>query len=156
MTTILGIDPGQTSGWCIYDTDARRAVASGQFENADLPYIEQLFDIVVIERPTGYFGSPPAMVECGIVFGMLHERLDQAHEVESLKRHDVKRILSDATHREILVKNDATAWAALKLLHGGEASAKKGGPLHGVKAHERAALAVAVAWGLRQVSPAPT
>jgi hypothetical protein len=34
-------------------------------------------------------------------------------------------------------------WAALLHLHGGEMAAKKGGPLYGVKAHARAALAVA-------------
>jgi predicted secreted protein len=73
--------------------------------------------------------------------------------VLELTRREVKLALSEATQRDVVVTDDATAWAALKLLHG-DLCDKKGGALHGVKAHERAALAVAVAFALRQAKPA--
>ena len=62
---------------------------------------------------------------------------------------ECKKALTEATHREIVVRNDASAWAALLMLHGGEQAAKKGGPLHGCKSHQRAALAAVVAAGAR-------
>jgi hypothetical protein len=76
-----------------------------------------------------------------------------------MTRIEVKKILSAATHGEIIVRNDSTAWAALKLLHGDGCDKKPrrkkgqivdpGGCIGNVKSHERAALAVAVAWWLK-------
>jgi hypothetical protein len=148
---ILGIDPGVTTGWCIYNTVSRAVISHGQFETwlserLRLPH----HHVAVIERPQGYGVTRPQMVDCGYITGRLVERFPGAHE---LTRREVKRILTEATQRDVVVTDDATAWAALKLLHG-EGCDKKGGALHGVRAHERAALAVAVAFALRQAKPA--
>lgn len=151
MTTILGIDPGATSGWCIYDATARTVVASGQFDGFAFPHGGLLgADLCAQERPKGYGPTRPQLVDCGYVAGRLAQQceglwLDRYRE---LTRLEVCRALSDAVHGVIRVRNDATAWAALLELHGGADAAKKGGPLHGVKAHGRAALAVAVACSL--------
>jgi hypothetical protein len=156
MTIVLGIDPGATTGWCAYDATARRTLASGQFPGHEVSAAATLAigdaDCVVIERPKGYGPTRPPVVDCAWVAGRLFERvqrnnIDTTHE---LTRIDVKNALRDATHGEVSVKTDAGVWAALLLLHGGDDAAKKGGPLHGVKSHERAALAVAVAFWITQ------
>jgi len=67
-------------------------------------------------------------------------------------RRTVKRTLTEATQCDVTVKNDATAWAAILLLHGGESASKKGGALYGVRSHSRAALAVAMAWHMSQAA----
>ena len=159
MNLITGIDPGVTTGWCCYDPEAKRVVASGLFKNEhiDIPISWlRVSTNIVIERPQGYGHTRPEMVDCGIVAGQIHERLrlhqPQTHAVvEWLTRREVKKILSEATLRDIVVKDDKSAWAALKLLHG-EGCDKKGGSLYGVKSHGRAALAVAVAWAHRSTS----
>jgi hypothetical protein len=167
---ILGIDPGATSGWCLYDTQHRRAVASGEFPHFnfnDTPIYhvahERACETIVIERPRGYGPTRPQLVDCGYVCGRLIERMESVlcADVEELVRLDVCKILTAAVHDAIRVRNDATAWAALLLLHGGEGAAKKAkvkkgvtvepaGSLGIVTGHARAALAVAVAWSLRQ------
>ena len=150
---VFALDPGATTGWVIYDTEARRAIESGCFPGSEWP--KQLMalcwgaDVRVIERPMGYGATRPQVVDCAWVAGILTGSMRQGGlEVHEMKRHEIKVILSDATLRDIVVKNDATAWAAILMLHGGEQAAKKGGPLHGVKSHGRAALAAAVAWDL--------
>lgn len=159
MTLILGIDPGLRSGFCFYDTDGRRVDHRGQFDADDYSTAGLNFefvDIIVIERPRGFgFNTRPQMVECGIIFGRIAERLDhEGRDVQEMDRLEVCKTLSAALHGRINVRNDATAWACLKELHGGEACVKKQGALHGVKAHERAALAVAVAFALKQAKAA--
>jgi hypothetical protein len=161
---ILGIDPGATTGWCAYDTDRRCVVASGQFPEHAIDsewfgIVSQvgMTNFVVVERPKGYGPTRPQMVDCGYITGRLVQWFICAREMTAeLERREVKKILTEATQRDVVVTDDATAWAALKLLHGGDECAKKGGALHGVKAHERAALAVAVAWALRQASALPS
>lgn len=153
--TILGLDPGSTTGWCWYSTEFRSVLSAGQFAAHEIQ--EDLFerlraDHVVIERPRGYGPTRPQLVECGWIAGRLLERvarLSGLPVVHELTRLDVCQVLTTAVSGEVRVRNDATAWAALQLLHGGDTAGKKGGPLYGVKAHERAALAVAVAWALR-------
>lgn len=149
---VLGIDPGAQTGWCLYDSDARRVMASAHFAGFDMPEIDLpcRVDLAVIERPRGYGPTRPQVVDCAYVAGRLVERVRRELylEVYELERREVCRRLSDAMHGVLNVRNDATAWAALVALHGGEGAAKRGGPLHGVRAHERAALAVAVAWTL--------
>lgn len=150
---VLGIDPGATTGWCAYDGEGRRALASGCFRDyrvdhdvmvrARMPNV-----VVVIERPKGYGPTRPELVDCGYVCGRLAEQFDMVNAPAEITRIDVKNALRTATHGEVPVKNDSGVWAALLLLHGGESAAKKGGPLHGVRSHGRAALAVAVAWCL--------
>lgn len=152
---ILGIDPGETTGWALYDRKMRRAVGSGEFERYTLSnevidrYLEGVFEAVVIERPVAHGPTRPQVVECAYVTGRLFQTFLKWHSAASqLTRLQVRQRLQLATHGVVQVKNDATVWAALKILHGGDDSAKRGGALHGVKAHGRAALAVAVAWTL--------
>ena len=151
---LLGVDPGATTGWCLYDEVARRVVAAGQFPSHEVNLPVEAFgaDIVVIERPVAHGPTRPAVVECAYTAGRLFEAMlrDWEDGVHELTRREVKLALTAATQRDVVVTDDATAWAALKLLHGGEGCDKKGMALHGVKAHERAALAVVVAWKLIQ------
>lgn len=169
---ILGLDPGATTGWCLYNPVTRRAIECGEFEGHE--YGGTAFDLVlhgagsgalhvVIERPKGYGPTRPQMVDCGWVGGRLAERVSRREslhprEVHELTRMEVCKILTAAMHGALNVRNDATAWAALIDLHGEQAGLKaqrkKGveiapaGPLGIVTGHARAALAVAVAWSL--------
>lgn len=151
---IMALDPGATTGWCLYDSTRRRVIASGQFAGADasVEFRKQstYAAVHVIERPMGYGPTYPQVVDAAWYGGELRALCNAI----AMTRRDIKAILTDATQGDVRVKDDASAWAALKLLHGGEACAKKGGALHGVKAHERAALAVAVAFALRQAATA--
>lgn len=156
---ILGIDPGATTGWAYYDAESRKVIASGKWEAhhvTDLPP-GVLEGPVAIERPKGYGPTRPQMVECGITFGRLAEWFEGVMECKvcHLTRLEVCQTLSEALHGVIRVRNDSTAWAALLELHGGIAAARKEGPLYGVKAHGRAALAVAVAYSLRVGATSP-
>lgn len=156
---ILGIDPGQTTGWCLYDTSGF-VLECGHAEGADLLFPSTYADAVVIERPKGQGPTRPQVVECGIVYGILLADLSRnmSCPVDSLYRYDVRKALTEATHGTVRVVNDATAWAALVALHGPESARKStirkgvaqdnGGPLGCVTGHARAALAVAVAWKL--------
>jgi hypothetical protein len=157
---ICGIDPGATTGWAAYDATARLVVMAGQFEKHDTDALarEQLAwdaDLYVVERPEGYGVTRPEMVDCGYTTGrivgeIVHWGRGPVHE---LTRREVKKLLTAATQRDVIVTDDASAWAALKLLHGGEASMAKDGclrALRGFGTHGRAALAVAYAWTLRE------
>lgn len=154
---VLGIDPGATTGWCEYDTELRRPINSGTFEGEsdDIPAavcVRAAF--IVIEKPQGYGPTRPEMVDCGIVSGQLHERMrNRWGAVHWMTRREIKNVLTAATQRDVVVTDDASAWAAVKLLHTENADVpmpdKKGGALYGVKSHERAALAVAVAWAIK-------
>lgn len=165
MTSLLcGIDPGERTGWCLYDPDARRVVRACTVTQADWPDLDFFTKDTLhfaVERPKGYGPTRPQLVECGIVFGQVWGRLCGDNlRAEWLDRREVCMILSDATNGEVRVKNDSTAWAALCLLHGDGADKKPkvhkgvvvepGGPLAGVRSHERAALAVAVASFLKK------
>lgn len=151
---VLGIDPGATTGWCLYHAPTRCVLGAGHFTSHEAPPLDDPHtqfwqgDVAVIERPKGYGPTRPQLVDCGYVAGRLAQRMALAGVVHELTRLDVKQELTEATHGEIRVVSDATAWAALKMLHGPDCD-RKGGPLHGVKAHARAALAVAVAFCLR-------
>ncbi len=160
---ILGVDPGATSGWCVYDSEERRVVVSGQFATHDIVSAGNELvsmaglcrmpiahvDLAVVERPKGYGPTRPQVVDCAYVAGRLVQKLIAARvHTGELERREVCRRLTDAMFGEVRVRNDATAWAALLALHGGDAAAKKGGPLYGVRSHGRAALAVAFAWSL--------
>lgn len=154
---VLGIDPGQVTGWCTYDTDTRRVVAAGKFDGYDVQGCHGIADVVVIERPKGQGPTFPQVVEAGIAFGYLLRWAETKWpRVHWLFRYDVKRILREATLGEVTPTNDASVWAALKLLHGEGCDKKptkknpEGGAIGRVSSHERAALAVAVAWALRE------
>lgn len=151
---ILGIDPGVKSGWAIYDSVSRGVVDGGEFDEFALPEFSHRVDVAVLERPVGMGPTRPQMVHCGYVAGRLAERMRRFVRSEELTRLQVCQGLTAAMYGQILVRNDATVWAALKHLHGGEQAGKKGGPLFGVKSHGRAALAVAVALSLREAAQA--
>lgn len=153
---LVGIDPGKTTGWCAYDTDLQRVVDAGEqpdhvLDVAQLAAIHEPEAWVVESFTTVRAGIYPETVTAAYTAGRLVERLElSGHIVHELSRLDVKRRLTDAALGEIRVKNDATAWQALMLLHGDNAH-RKGGALHGLKAkggHQRAALAVLYAWWL--------
>ncbi len=167
---ILGIDPGLTSGWCLYvrHDSGSYIEASGQFRGDDFFAIPgNVFgkcDAAVIERPVAHGPTRPAVVECAWTAGCLWR--DMLHiigrdKIHQLTRLEVRQELTAATHGVVSVRNDATAWAALVLMHGTDSDRKPkrrkgqvvdaGGPLGEVKGHARAALAVAVAFALRQV-----
>lgn len=156
---VLGIDPGATSGWCVYDTKAMRVLDAGHFKADaffDIPSKHFGCDAAVIERPVAHGPTRPEVVECAWVAGLLFR--DMLHilgrdKIHALTRLQVKQELTDAVHGEIRVRNDATAWAALKLIHGRDCE-KNYGALGLVRSHARAALAVAVAWHLRQMAEA--
>ena len=159
MAILLGIDPGATTGWCAYDTAARAVIACGTFPEHHVNIPLAIWSLCILERPKGYGPTRPQMVDCGYVAGRLAEKLSLSDDYGELTRHEVCRILTDATHGEVRVRNDATAWAALVLLHGPDCDRRPktkkgqivatGGPLGSITSHARAALAVAVAWSLR-------
>lgn len=167
---ILGIDPGATSGWCIYRCgDAVVSVdAAGEFaEDRMLQAIEAsrwpFLDAAVIERPVGQGPTRPQVVDCAWVAGQLWR--DMLHMLGSEKCHfltrlQIRQVLTSACHGVVRVTNDATAWAALVAMHGDGSDRKpkrkkgvvidQGGVLGSVTGHARAALAAAVAWNLIQ------
>lgn len=162
---VLGIDPGATTGWCLYvDSDAGRYVeqcgqSSGTDVLAEAEHAIRRADVVAIERPKGYGPTYPQVVEAAYVCGYIAAALgEQGIDVHEIVRRDVCALLTDSVHGVVRVKNDATAWAALVLLHGDGADRKPkrkkgvvvdaGGPLGSVTSHARAALAVAVAYVL--------
>lgn len=159
---ILGIDPGATTGWCVYDSEAQKvlcvgemACTPGRIQPIEYPTARQEVDVVAIES----FEEARAniyreVVQAAIIEGRIRQDLSSRciAPVHAMPRMEVKKILTAAMHGEIHVQKDKDVWQALLQLHGGDQSAKKGGPLYGVKSHARAALAVAVAWALRQDS----
>ena len=163
---VLGIDPGATTGWCVYDSESRRAVAGGEFPAHFTCFdgYQGHVDHVVIEEPVGQGPTRPEMVECGKTFGRLMAWAEGKYppdRVHALVRYRIKSILGQATLGEVLVRNDSTAWAALKLIHGQgsdkKAKRKKGVELEQAGAigclvggHSKAALAAAVAWTIQQ------
>ena len=146
---VLGIDPGATTGWVAYDTETRGVTARGEFAGHGTVMLcaHQQLDVVTMERLVPHGASYPQVVEAAYVAGRIVGQF-QVH-VRELPRSEVRRILQDATHGAVKVRDDKSVWAALLLIHGGDAAGEKGGSLYGVKSHERAALAVAVAWVLR-------
>lgn len=155
---VLAIDPGATSGWCLYCSSERRVLAAGEFEVHRIPasVLAIVADRRVIEGFAAvHAGIYPQTVAAAWTGGRIVERWEAATgPVAELTRHEVKCALHDAIHGEFPVKKDRDVWAALLLLHGGELAAKKGGPLHGVKAHARAALAVAFVAAMREAAAA--
>jgi hypothetical protein len=157
---VLGVDPGATTGWVAYDADQKLVLDSGEFRDAELSaeftgWLDRA-DRCVLERPRGQGPTRPQVVECGIVFGMLYEKIQRdVLETSWLYRLTVCQRLTFALHGTITVRNDATAWAALVALHGANSDSKgrtkKGvqieppGAIGRAKGHGRAALAVAVA-----------
>lgn len=165
-STIVAIDPGNTVGWIIFQPAVRKVLAIGMFpmgvEDAFQPPLEWLDSSVtdiVIEKPIGQGFTRPTMVETGIISGRLYQSVRKASPVQPtwMPRHEVKKILTTATYGEVHVRNDATAWAAIKMMFGDgcDRKGKKKNPTQepgifaGVTSHVRAALALAVAYAYR-------
>lgn len=174
MSIILAIDPGKTVGWAQYSLEQSRPIASDNYEvgclsgdglDSRLPHPELLAppDYIVIERPVGQGPTRPEMVDCGIVAGELWANVREMWPQVPrrwLQRAHVRRHLQEAVYGTISVRNDSSVWAAVVSLHG-EGSDRRGrkgtkqdlpvepGPLAGVTSHARAAVALAVAFGLR-------
>lgn len=147
---LLGVDPGSTTGWCLYDSDRRAVIVSGEFQNWRIPFSVMLSgaEQVAIETPIpAHAGIYPQTVECAYTTGRLVHELERhfsPDRVHELTRLVVRKTLQSQVHGVMHVRDDATVWGALKLMHGDDCH-KKGGALYGVKAHGRAALACAVA-----------
>lgn len=150
---ILGLDPGAATGWCLYDSEAKRVVDCGTFRGAefssDMTTAVCRASRVVIEKPVAYGPTRPEVVECAWVAGILCHRFGAL----VLTRREVKQVLTEATNRDVRVVDDASAWAALVLLHGEGSDVKptkkrEGGCIGRVTSHERAALALVVAWAI--------
>jgi len=147
---ILGIDPGATTGWCEYRTNTRSVISSCQTDGSAVPSMDWATDLFVIEKVVPHGASYPQVVEAAWIGGEIAGYLRGRGKLPFLiTRMEVRQALQEAVHGTIKVKDDKTVWAALLALHGGVAAGKKGGLLYGVKSHERAALAVAVAFSLK-------
>ena len=152
---ILGIDPGPvTSGVVVYDTKARRVVASNAKATHD--EVLNLIDdsgasVVVIERPA-------AMGQIGV--GMAGHMLDTAwvaggfaeyarangRRSEHVTRREVLRNLGVHTGKG---SADSRVRAACIADHGGTAAVGRKaspGPLYGVSSHAWQALGLVLAW----------
>ena len=147
---IVALDPGATTGYVVYDTKARRVVARGEFHGHDTVCLWSAIPlhVVAVERLVPHGASYPQVVEAAYIAGRIVGQIQLV--VHEMKRTEVRGILQEATHGAVKVKDDKSVWAALLELHGGESAGERGGLLHGVRSHERAALAVAVAFVLRQ------
>lgn len=165
---ILGIDPGATTGWCLYDSGDRHVIEWGHFPGhaVAISSMAELAGVVVVERLRPHGASFPQVVEAAYTAGRIVERFACSREygcegvVHEVLRDVVRKTLQEATHGAVKVKDDKSVWAALVLLHG-EGSDRKpkkrkgvvveeGGAIGGVTSHARAALAVAVAFALRE------
>lgn len=162
---ILGIDPGKAIGLCLYDSESKAVLSSEVCDargvDAALHRLLPSAELIAIERPRIYgVGGREIADSCeqcgwlvrrcgGMAFSAPETGLGGAivswgGPVFTLERRAVLRALSDAIGQS--VTKDAGVWQALVALHG-EGSGKKGGALHGVKSHAKAALAVAWAAG---------
>ena len=97
---ILGIDPGATTGWCVYDTDTRRVVARGLYDGHDTVVLQpsgSVANVAVLERLVPHGASYPQVVEAAYVAGRIAGELRPAIQVHELTRAEVRRILQEAT-----------------------------------------------------------
>ena len=68
---ILGVDPGQSIGLCLYDADQRRVLeASTVKQVADVVYDLWTCDVIVVERLVPHGASYPQVVDLSV--GVAH------------------------------------------------------------------------------------
>lgn len=152
---ILGIDPGKTLGWCVYDVRERRVVNSGQVKDVDpmsreiwhrvlvtlSPFIT--FDAIAIEG-VGAFGGKLGgpLLQTAIQVGRLVERAHVSGTPWTvITQPDVKRTICGRTDLKDGAVNDC-----IREHVGGDKGTKKNpGPLYGVGGHAWSAVAVAIA-----------
>lgn len=172
---ILAVDPGETVGWVIFDTDSFDVMDHGEFEftagwpQSSLPLRlaqscrEHQIHRALIEIPVGQGITRPTMVATGIITGQIIGYL-YAHgfKTENMPRYEIKKALRKATLGTIEINNDKSVRDALRLLFGEDCdrkgrkgTKKKEAVLPGifghVSGHEWAALALAVAWACGNV-----
>lgn len=155
---ILGIDPGATTGWCLYHGGKQQVLGAGTFNrhhwSDEASEAMAVADAVAIEsffEPHG--GIYPDTVLAAMTEGRLQEAVAATRGVEPVlyTRLSIKQALTEATLREVVVQDDRTCKAALVLLHG-DGSDKKGGAIWpATNDHRRAALAVA--WMHARLTP---
>lgn len=164
---ILGIDPGKTTGWCIYDSEAERVVSSGQFPDSGVAWQGDITrcDEIVIERPRVVHGSAPPVGDTCIDAGILWHKLLTLHRKAPhwLTMTEIRKRLTAATHGAVNARNDATVRAALVVVHGYDSDRRPkirkkqvveaGGTIYVRNAHERDALAAAWAFAYGTVGP---
>lgn len=162
MTRILGIDPGAKTGWCTYDSERRCVNDSGWFETTLVSWQGEITecDVIVIEKPRVFPGSPPNMGDACINSGILWHKLLTLFGRAPLwlTMNEIRSRLSRATHGEINARNNATVTAALRIVHGDDSDKRpkikkgkvieEGGPIYVRNNHERDALAAA--WACAQ------
>lgn len=167
---ILAVDPGETVGWVVFDTESCDVMDHGEFpfvaglsQDCFPPELSQTCDEhqihrVVIEMPVGQGMTRPTMVATGVITGQIIGYLHETGwDCECMPRYEVKKVLRKATLGTIEIKNDKSVRDALRLMFGedcdrkGRQGTKKkeavpAGMFGHVKGHEWAALALAVAW----------
>ena len=162
-------DIGPNLKWYPETIEQHRVVGAGRFPGHDFdqPFMDAIDSLprehaVVVERPKGYGPTRPQVVDCAYVCGRLVSDLEQwwsatpSLDVHELTRLDVKRRLREYHCGEVATTRDSDVWAALVLMHGEGSDRKErtkkkvvieqAGVLGGITSHERAALAVAVAF----------
>ena len=147
---LLAVDPGPLeSGWLVCETAPFSICDSGVMANDTLLVACATWDYktLVIEKVEGY-GMPVGCEVFETVFwsGRFAQMADhRERRWDRMGRKPIKiRICGTSAAK------DANVWTALLDRFGGKAAAighaRAPGPLHGVKSHARAALALAVAW----------
>ena len=137
---VIGIDPGNTIGLCVYDTEAKRSLFAGQYTTPEMAlnaiegvkYWGLEADAIGIERARIY-GAGGASVantieQVGWLLASLGAHLPDGKDaiqecgariIYTLERRAVVSALSDAVGQS--VKGDAGVWQALCTLHPGAA-----------------------------------
>ena len=147
---ILGIDPGQTIGWCTYDPAAQRVLDAGQYNAGNAYELEELTEVlhtfpgmVAIERPRIYAkgGNDIAdtIEQCGWMLGVLGKPpgtsptvaypcgvLAFGADVYLLERRVVLAALSQCIGQAVV--GDSNVWRALCSFHGVDPRAKREKP----------------------------
>lgn len=149
---VLSIDPGTTqSGWCEFDTEGKRVLDSGVFENADL--------LMRLERPSradhlaieiiASYGMAVGreVFETCVWIGRFQQAWRDPDAVQLVYRRDVKLYLCGTSK----AKDANIRQAVIDLFPrtGGGKTPQIGtktqpGPLYGVTSHAWPALAVAL------------
>ena len=133
---ILGIDPGNTIGACLYDTEAKRVLFAGQYATPSevLEVVHGTrewggtIDKIAIERPRVYQMGGKDMAntieQCGWLIAKLDSYLpargpdwvsDCGNNVWAVERKAVIQALTEAVGQT--VKGDPGVWAAMCRLH---------------------------------------
>lgn len=153
---ILGIDPGKTLGWCVYDVQGRRVVEAGEVKDVDpldreswqtvrktLADNVAYLDAVAIEG-VGNFGGKlgKPLLQTATQVGRLAEMATfWGRRWTVITQPDVKRTICG----RIDLKDGAVNDCIREHVGGDKGTKKAPGPLYGVGGHAWSAVAVAIA-----------